>query len=93
MGMRLLSQLEKILLKLLSHPIPNGITFQEMAKFLKNIGCKMRKRRGTSHRIFSYPGYLRVITLMENEDVREYQVNQVKALLKYIGIIKDSEEE
>ena len=88
-----MSQLEKFLLKLLSHPTPNDITFQEMARFLKNIGCKMRKRKGTSHRNFSYSGCPRVITLMENEDVREYQVNQVKDLLRYIGTIKESEEE
>jgi hypothetical protein len=64
-----------------------------MAKFLKFIGCKMRKKGGTSHRVFSYPGYPRVITLMENENVKEYQINQIKALLRHIGIIKDCEDE
>jgi hypothetical protein len=44
----------------------------------------MRKRTGTKHRQFEYPGYPDTITLMENERVREYQIKQVRDLLKFI---------
>lgn len=44
----------------------------------------MRKKKGTSHRQFEYPGYCDTITLMDNERVKEYKIKQVRELLKFI---------
>lgn len=87
--MTVLSKVEKFLHRLLRNPTPNDIQFIEMAKFLLSIGCTMRKKGGGSHRHFKYTGYREIITLMENENIREYQVEQVKKLLKHIGIYEE----
>ena len=79
-----MSQTEKFFDRLVSYPVPNDITFNEMSRFLKAIGCIMRKKKGTSHRQFEYPGYCETITLMDNERVKEYKIKQVRELLKFI---------
>ena len=78
------SQFDKFLSRLVHNPIPNDITFEKMSRFLLTIKCTMRKRTGTRHRQFEYPGYPDTITLMDNERVREYQIKQVRDLLRFI---------
>jgi predicted RNA binding protein YcfA (HicA-like mRNA interferase family) len=80
-----LSKFEKLLKRFYSHPVPVDISYQDAARLLLAIGCTMRKRSG-SHRVFTYPGYSQSIVLMENENLRQYQVQDIKNLLKYIGI-------
>jgi len=80
-----LSKFEKLLKKFYKYPVPVGISYQEAARLLLAIGCTMRKRSG-SHRVFTYPGYPQSIVLMENENLRQYQVQDIKNLLIYIGI-------
>lgn len=79
-----MSQFEKFLKRIYQNPIPKDITYNEMAKFLVAIRCTIRKKTGTSHRQFKYPGYFEVITLMEDENVKEYQVRDVRELLDFI---------
>lgn len=80
-----MSKFEKLLKRFYSHPVPVDISYQDAARLLLAIGCTMRKRSG-SHRVFTYPGYSQSIVLMENENLRQYQVQDIKNLLKYIGI-------
>lgn len=47
------------------------------------------RKKGGSHSHFKYAGYREIITLMENENVRQYQVEDVKKLLKHIGIYEE----
>lgn len=80
-----MGRFEKLLKKFYIHPVPVDISYQEAARLLLAIGCTMRKRSG-SHRVFTYPGYAQSIVLMENENLRQYQVQDIKDLLKHIGI-------
>lgn len=80
-----MSKFEKLLKRFYGHPMPVDITYQEAARLLLAIGCTMRKRSG-SHRVFTYPRYAQSIVLMENENLRQYQVQDIKDLLEYIGI-------
>jgi len=80
-----LGKFEKLLKRFYRRPTPLDISYQEAARLLLAIGCTMRKRTG-SHRVFTYPGYSQSIVLMENEALRLYQVQDIKDLLKYIGI-------
>ncbi|MBF7083944.1 type II toxin-antitoxin system HicA family toxin [Desulfallas sp. Bu1-1] len=80
-----MSKFEKLLKRFYSHPVPVDISYQDAARLLLAIGCTMRKRSG-SHRVFTYPGYSQSIVLMENENLRQYQVQDIKNLFKYIGI-------
>ena len=79
-----MSQIEKFRNRLMSDPIPNDITFDKMSRFLLNINCKMRRRIGTSHRQFEYPGYPEIITLMGNENIKEYQIKKIRELVRFI---------
>jgi len=80
-----LGKFEKLLKRFDRHPVPADISYQEAVRLLLAIGCTMRKRAG-SHRVFTYPGYTQSIVLMEDENLRQYQVQDIKNLLKYIGI-------
>ncbi|AGL01141.1 hypothetical protein Desgi_1670 [Desulfoscipio gibsoniae DSM 7213] len=80
-----MGKFEKLLKRFNQHPVPLDISYQEAARLLLVIGCSMRKRSG-SHRVFTYLGYSKLIVLMENENLRPYQVQDIKDLLKYIGI-------
>ena len=84
-----LSRLEKFLERILRNPIPNDITFDEMSRFLLSIGCTIRKKAKTRHRQFKFPGYEPIITLMAAENVRGYQVSQIKGLLDFIDLIEE----
>ena len=88
-----LSKIKKFLKKLLRYPVPNDIEYDEMARFLIIVGCIVRKKGGTSHRQFKHPGYHKTITLMENTNIRKYQVEEVKELLVSIGIIEEDNDE
>ncbi|SFF97694.1 HicA toxin of toxin-antitoxin [Desulfotomaculum arcticum] len=80
-----MGKFEKLLKRFYQHPVPLDIPYQEAARLLLVIGCSMRKRSG-SHRVFTYSGYSKSIVLMENENLRLYQVQDIKNLLNYIGI-------
>ena len=84
-----MGQQEKFIERLFHHPTPNDINYREAKSFLESIGCKHVKRRGTSHRVFKYPGYRKNITLMETECLRMYQVHDIRDLLVSIGIVEE----
>jgi len=87
-----LSQFEKLLSKFFKHPIPNNITFKEAETLLLMIRCKPYKKKGTSHRKFKYPGYRETIVLMETEKLRPYQVQDIRNLIVFTGILEEEEE-
>lgn len=60
-----------------------------MAKFLLSVGCIMKKRKGSSNRVFKHPEYPELMVLMEDEYVRPYQINQIRELLIFIGIVRE----
>ena len=82
-----MGKFEKLLKRFLKKPIPLDITYSEAARLLLAVGCAMRKKSG-SHRIFTYPGYIESIVLMEGENLRRYQVQAIKELLKNLGLAK-----
>jgi len=84
-----LAKIDKLLRRIAGYPIPKDISYEEMAKLLLSVKCRERKATGTRHRQFTYPGFPEVITLMQNEDVKEYKIKQVRELLKFIGIIEE----
>lgn len=87
-----MGKLEKFLTRLFSHPIPVDIKYSEAKKFLESIGCIAVKRKGTSHRVFKHPEYKENITLMEPECLRRYQVDDIKKLVLYLGIVEEENE-
>lgn len=82
-----MSKLEKLVRRFYTSPAPNDITYSEAARLLIAIGCTMRKRGG-SHRVFSYPGYPEGIVIMEGEKLRQYQVLDIRRLLEFIGFVR-----
>jgi len=87
-----LSTFIKFLLRLCRGPISNDISFDDMSRFLKSIGCSMRKKSGGSHRHFKHPDYEKTITLMENTAIRRYQINDVRELLEHLDMCPEEEE-
>jgi len=49
----------------------------------------MQKRRGSSYRNFKHPDFPKVITLIECEFIRSYQIKLVRELLEYLGIVQE----
>lgn len=84
-----MGKLEKLLHKIFKHPIPNDIQYSAMAKLLISVGCIVQKRTGSSHRNFKHPNFPKIITLMETELVRPYQIKLVRELLEKIGIVQE----
>ncbi|NHM26040.1 MULTISPECIES: type II toxin-antitoxin system HicA family toxin [Desulfofundulus] len=84
-----MGKFEKLIKKIYSRPVPVDITYQEAARLLISVGCTMRKRGG-SHRVFTYPGYPYVIVLMESENLKQYQVLDIRKLLEHIGLTRPS---
>lgn len=85
----ILGKLEKLLNKIFKHPIPNDIQYSEIAKLLLSVGCTVQKRTGSSHRNFKHPNFPKIITLIETELVRPYQIKLVRELLENIGIVQE----
>jgi predicted RNA binding protein YcfA (HicA-like mRNA interferase family) len=56
-------------------------------KLLISVGCTASKGSG-SHCIFRHPDYPEAIVLMEGEDLRQYQVLDIRKLLEYIGLTR-----
>ncbi|WP_104371338.1 hypothetical protein [Desulfocucumis palustris] len=86
-----MSKFMKFLLRLCRDPIPNDITFDEMARFLKSIKCSMRKGGG-SHMQFKYPGFYKTITLMEDTNIRKYQLEDIRELLDHLNMCPEENE-
>jgi len=85
----ILGKIEKLLHKIFKHPIPNDIRYSEIAKLLITVGCTVHKKAGSSHRNFKHPDFPKIITLMNTELVRPYQVKLVRELLENIGIVQE----
>ena len=86
---QVLSKIQKLIEKIFRQPTPNDIRYDEMVKLLMVLGCNIQRKTGTSHRHFRHPEFPKVITLMETELVRPYQVNLVRELLKSIGTVQE----
>jgi len=82
-----LGKFEKLIHKIYGRPMPINISYQDAARLLISIGCTVRKRGG-SHRVFHYPGYPAAIVLMEDENLHQYQVQDIRKLLEHIGLSK-----
>ncbi|WP_418790497.1 hypothetical protein [Phosphitispora sp. TUW77] len=80
---------EKFLRRIYNHPIPKDIKYREMAYFLLSIGCKSQKRTGFSHRNFKHPDFPDIITLMEEETIKPYQIRKIRELLEHISIVEE----
>jgi len=84
-----LSKIQKLIDKIFRHPTPNDIKYDEMSKLLVVLGCSIQRKTGTSHRHYKHPEFPKVITLMEAELVRPYQIKLVRELLKSIGTVQE----
>ncbi len=82
-----MSKFEKLVRKLYRRPVPTDITYREAAQLLISVGCTPRKGSG-SHRIFRHPDYPEAIVLMEGEELRQYQVLDIRKLLEHIGLTR-----
>lgn len=87
-----MGKLEKFLTKLFNRPMPTDITSKEAARFLKSIGCQVTKPKGgSSHTKFKYPGYEEDIVLMDNTNLRRYQIEKIKKLVLHLEIVREEE--
>ncbi len=78
-----MSQLEKLLLRILRGTSDNSIGFQELCGLLTHIGFQMHIRG--SHHIFSKSGVAELINLQrDGANAKPYQVKQVRnVIVKY----------
>lgn len=86
-----MSKIQKLIEKIFRHPTPNDIRYDEMSKLLLALGCRIQRKAGTSHRHFKHPKFPKIITLMESDLVRPYQVKLVRELLISIGTVQEDE--
>jgi len=84
-----LGKLEKLLHRIYKHPIPSDIRYDEIAKLLVCVGCTMQKKTSSSHRNFKHTDFPKIITLIESELVRPYQIKLIKELLENIGVVQE----
>lgn len=82
-----MGKFEKLIHKIYGRPVPVDMSYQDAARLLISIGCTVRKRGG-SHRVFHYPGYPAAVVLMEDENLRQYQVLNIRKLLEHIGLTR-----
>lgn len=78
-----MSQLEKLLAKILSGASDSNIAFAQMCQLLRRLGFEERIRG--SHNIFTKEGIEEILNLQpKGSQAKAYQVKQVRAvILKY----------
>ncbi|NCN70260.1 MAG: type II toxin-antitoxin system HicA family toxin [Betaproteobacteria bacterium] len=78
-----MSQLGKLLSRILRGTSDNGIDFQELCGLLTHLGFQMRIRG--SHHVFSKSGVVELINLQcDGATAKPYQVKQVRnVIVKY----------
>jgi len=82
------SRYEKLLLKILSGSLDNNIGFEELRKFLINLGFTERMTGG-SHHIFYRDGIEEIINIQpKGSEAKPYQVKQVRAILLKYKLVK-----
>lgn len=89
----MMSWLEKFILKLYQKPQPKDISYKEACRFLQALGWRMKQRRGTSHVHFAKPDWIKLITLVENKDLKPYHIRLIKEYLVDKGIVERDENE
>jgi len=87
-----LSWEEKFLERLFRKSIPRDISYREADRFLRKIGCDGPFNNGSSHHKYSYEGYPLSIVLMKNENLRKYQVEDIKNLVLHLDIVEEEGE-
>ncbi|OPX92592.1 MAG: hypothetical protein A4E53_00383 [Pelotomaculum sp. PtaB.Bin104] len=80
-----MGRFEKLVQRFYDRPVPSDISYQEAARLLIGIGCIIRKGSG-SHRVFNYHDYPEPIVLVERDNLKQYQVQDIRKLLEYIGL-------
>jgi hypothetical protein len=78
-----MSQLEKLLLRILRGTSDTNIGFDELSGLLTHLGFEVRVRG--SHHVFSKPGVVELINLqLDGSSAKPYQVKQVRnVIVKY----------
>lgn len=75
-----MSQLEKLLLRVLRGTSDSGIGFDELCSLLTHLGFEGRIKG--SHHMFSKPGVAELINLQrDGANAKPYQVKQVRTII------------
>lgn len=75
-----MSQIEKLLLRVLRGSSDAGIGFDELCSLLNHLGFEVRIRG--SHHMFSKPGVAELINLQrDGANAKPYQVKQVRTII------------
>lgn len=83
---------EKFLEEIFKLPYSKNIEFRKAARFLIAIGCRKPKNSGGSHRTFVHPNQPRyVVGLVDNENLKKYQIDEMRALITALGIYSPEE--
>lgn len=75
-----MSQLEKLLLRVLRGTSDSGIGFDELCRLLAHLGFEVRIKGG--HHMFSKAGVAELINLQrDGANAKPYQVKQVRTII------------
>ncbi|MCY8061615.1 type II toxin-antitoxin system HicA family toxin [Bacillus spizizenii] len=84
-----MTKFQKFLDRLFRKPPPRDIRYDEAARYLKTIGCKVVKGTG-SHRVFTHPKFPEypIVLVEDRKCVRRYQIDSMVHLADLLELRK-----
>ena len=72
---------------------PSNIRFEEVCRLAECFGFRFARQRGTSHRIYKYPGWVGLLNFQNvNGDAKDYQVEQLLDAVEDLSLALDSDD-
>lgn len=71
---------------------PANLRFEEACRLAECFGFRFVRQRGTSHRIYKYPGWVGLLNFQTvNGEAKDYQVKQLLDAAEELSLALDSE--
>jgi hypothetical protein len=67
---------------------PANLRFEEACRLAECFGFQFARQRGTSHRIYKYPGWVGLLNFQsENGEAKSYQVKQLLEAVEELSLV------
>lgn len=72
---------------------PANLRFEEACRLAECFGFQFARQRGTSHRIYKYPGWVGLLNFQSvNGEAKDYQVKQLLDAVEELSLALDSDD-
>lgn len=73
---------------------PANLRFEEVCRLAECFGFQFARQRGTSHRLYKYPGWVGLLNFQNvNGQAKDYQVKQLLDTVEELHLVLDANEQ